>query len=102
MGTEIDKKQIEAEWKEFCETGELPETKPRVIKEIVLADFDTWTIGIIGKDGDAPATTKHYVNYILLYLRCGNGLFIKRFASVLMRLFTRSLKPSQVFSSRQN
>lgn len=31
MGTEIDKEQIEAEWKEFCETGELPEAKPRVI-----------------------------------------------------------------------
>ena len=80
MGIEIDKEQIE----------ELA---------ISIADFDNWTIEIIGKDGNAPATTKHYVNYILLYLRCGNGLFIKRVASVLMRLFTRSLKPSQVFSS---
>jgi hypothetical protein len=31
MKKQIDKKQIEAEWNEFCETGELPEAKPRVI-----------------------------------------------------------------------
>lgn len=31
MKKQIDKEQIEAEWKEFCETGELPEAKPRVI-----------------------------------------------------------------------
>ena len=66
---------------------------------ISIADFDKWTIEIIGKDGNIPATTKHYANFILFYLRCGKGLFIKRVISVLMRLFTRSLKPSQVFSS---
>lgn len=67
---------------------------------VILADFEDWTIEIIGTDGDVPARFKHYVKYIFNFLMFYKGWpLIKRLTSVLTRLFTRSLKPSQVFSS---
>ena len=69
------------------------------IPYVILAHFEDWTIEIIGKDGDIPARFKHNAKYVYYYLMFGKGLFIKRLTSVLIRLFTRTLKPSQVLSS---
>lgn len=63
-------------------------------KHIIIANYDDWTIAVIGKDGETPARCKDYVRYVWTYLIYGRGLFRKRLTSVLTRLFTKSLKPS--------
>lgn len=69
-------------------------------KYAIIAYFEDWTIVVVGKDGDIPARFKHYVRYVYTYLMFGRGLFINRLTSVLTRLFTRTLKPSQLLSSK--
>lgn len=65
-------------------------------RSIIITNFEDWTIAIIGKDGQIPARWYHYVRYTYYYLRYGRGLFTKRCISVLTRLFTRTLKPSEI------
>lgn len=72
-----------------------------VVSYIILADFDEWQIKVIGKQGELPVRPIHTIRYVAAYLRCGNGSFIHRVSSVLKRSFTKTLKPSQVESSKQ-
>lgn len=64
--------------------------------EIIVANFQDWTISIINKeDADATPRLNHIIKYVYCYLRKGDGSFIKRLISVLMRASTASLKPTQ-------
>jgi hypothetical protein len=69
------------------------------IPDVIIADFDKWTIMVVSKDGEIPAQCQHYIRYVWNYLMYGRGLFKNRFTSVATRLFARTLKPSQVFFS---
>lgn len=69
------------------------------MQDVIIADFDNWTIMIVSKDGEIPAQCQHYIRYVWIYLMYGRGLFKNRFTSVATRLLTRTLKPSQVSSS---
>lgn len=65
------------------------------MQDVIIADFDNWTIMVVSKDGEIPAQCQHYVRYVWVYLMYGRGLFKNRFTSVATRLLTRTLKPSQ-------
>lgn len=64
--------------------------------EIIVANFQDWTISIISKDDDdVIPKLKHIIKYVYCYLRNGNGSFMKRLVSVLTKALTASLKPVQ-------
>ena len=68
---------------------------------IIFADFENWQIDIItGEPGEQPVRPKHIVRYVIAYLRYGKGSLIHRVNLVLTKLCTRTLKPSQVESSK--
>lgn len=69
---------------------------------VLLADFDNWKGELITKDGSLPLNRRETLHYTYVYLRWGNGLLIKRLTSVMKRLVTGSLKPSQVSSEKCN
>lgn len=64
--------------------------------EIIVANFQDWTIRVISRDDDdVTPKWKHIIKYVSCYLRKGNGDFMKRLVSVLIKVSTASLKPVQ-------
>lgn len=58
--------------------------------------FDTWTYGtLFTLDGSKELSTRTVINYVVAYLKLGNGSLMYRCISVLKKLCTCSLKPTQ-------
>lgn len=61
---------------------------------------DEWTVTVISiNDAPSPITWKETFKLVSIYLNHGKGFFIRRLVSVLIRLFTCSLKPKQTSPS---
>ena len=67
---------------------------------VIIFNEEKWTAEIVS-DKPLSLTCTDTLRCVWLCLRCGKGSLIRRIASVLRRLFTCSLKPSQVVSSRK-
>lgn len=69
-------------------------------RRILLTDFDRWSVESIyptGEEEEPRRLDKEELSaYVASYLKSGRGLLIKRLISVLTRLFTATLQPSQV------
>lgn len=71
------------------------------MKEVLLFDADAWTLSFINTSGISRRVTwKDTFKCVKIYLRLGKGSMMRRIISVLIRLFTCSLKPRQFSPSK--
>lgn len=71
------------------------------MKEVLLFDADAWTLSFINASGISRRVTwKDTFKCVSIYLRKGKGSVMRRIISVLIRLFTCSLKPRQFSPSK--
>lgn len=77
--------------------------KKRVPKQIYLMWFDDWSINVLVPftKKERPANWLDTLRYVRHYLINGKGLFICGLISVLTKALTFSLKPTQVFGSKE-
>jgi hypothetical protein len=68
-------------------------------ERVLLFSDWKWEVTVISATTPRPITWKDTLELVFIYLSHGNGSAIRRITSVLMRLFTCSLKPKQVLES---
>lgn len=73
------------------------EKKP---ERVLIFRDDEWAVDVISvSDTHYPITWEETSNCVIAYLKYGNGSVMRRITSILMRLFTCSLKPKQTSPS---